>query len=57
MIDPIKFQDNNWIIKGDITLNQAPSIMELTIDYEWKNSISIDLNEVKEVDTLFSEII
>ena len=51
MMEPIKFQDNNWIISGDVTLIQGPSIMKFTNDYEWKNSISIDLVEVKEVDT------
>ena len=51
MMEPIKFQDNNWIIRGDATLIQVPSIMRFTNDYEWKNSISIDLEEVKEIDT------
>ena len=51
MMEPIKFQGNNWIIRGDVTLIQVPSIMRFTNDHEWKNSISIDLEEVKEVDT------
>ncbi|MDC0183027.1 STAS domain-containing protein [Nitrosomonadales bacterium] len=51
MMETIKFQDNNWIISGDATLIQVPSIMKFTINYDWKNSISIDLKEVKEVDT------
>ncbi len=50
-MDSIEFQNRNWIMKGDITLTQAPSIMKLTIDYEWKNSVLIDLIQVEEVDT------
>ena len=50
-MNPIEFQNSNWIMKGDITLTQAPSIMKLTIGYEWKNSVLIDLIQVKEVDT------
>ncbi|MDC0127540.1 STAS domain-containing protein [Methylophilaceae bacterium] len=50
-MNPIEFQNNNWIMKGDITLNQVPSIIKLTIGYEWKNSVLIDLIEVEEVDT------
>ena len=38
-------------MKGDITLIQAPSIMELTKGYKWKNSVLIDLIQVEEVDT------
>ena len=50
-MNPIEFQNSNWIMKGDITLNQVPSIIKLTIGYEWKNSVLIDLIEVEEVDT------
>jgi phospholipid transport system transporter-binding protein len=50
-MEPIKFQNNDWFMTGDITLNQVPNIMKLTISHEWKNSISIDLINVKEVDT------
>ena len=47
----IEFENSNWIVKGDITLTQVPSIMKLTLDYEWNDSILIDLKQVKEVDT------
>ena len=47
----IEFKNSNWIMKGDITLTQVPSIMKLTLDYEWNDSILIDLKQVKEVDT------
>ena len=47
----IEFKNTNWIMKGDITLTQVPSIMKLTTDFEWKNSVLIDLIQVKEVDT------
>ena len=47
----IEFKNTNWIMKGDITLTQAPSIMKLTIDFEWKDSVVIDLIQVREVDT------
>ena len=50
-MNAIEFQNSNWIMKGDITLKQAPSIMKLTLGYEWKNSVLIDLIQVKEVDT------
>ena len=47
----IEFKNTNWIMKGDITLTQVPSIMKLTTDFEWKNSVVIDLIKVREVDT------
>ena len=50
-MNPIEFHNNNWFMKGDITLIQAPSIMKLTNSYEWKTSVLIDLIKVKEVDT------
>ena len=50
-MNPIEFQNSHWIMKGNITLTQVPSIMKLTISYEWKNSVLIDLIQVKEVDT------
>ena len=50
-MNPIEFQNSNWIMKGDITLTQTPSIMKLTLGYEWENSVLIDLIQVKEVDT------
>ena len=56
-MNSIEFQNGNWNMKGDITLTQAPSIMKLTNGYEWKNSILIDLIQVKEVDTSFLGLI
>ena len=50
-MNPIEFQNSLWIMKGNITLTQVPSIMKLTLGYEWKNSVLIDLIQVKEVDT------
>ena len=50
-MQPIEFKDSNWLMRGDITLTQVPNIMKLTINYEWKNSVLIDLIQVKEVDT------
>ena len=50
-MNPIEFQNSNWVMKGDITLSLVPSIIKLTIGYEWKNSVLIDLIQVKEVDT------
>ena len=50
-MNPIEFQNSHWIMKGNITLTQVPSIMKLTLGYEWKNSVLIDLIQVKEVDT------
>ena len=50
-MNSIEFHNNNWVMKGDITLTHTPSIMKLTISYEWKNSVLIDLIQVKEVDT------
>ena len=50
-MEPIEFRDNSWFMKGNITLTQVPSILKLTIDYKWRNSILIDLKQVGEVDT------
>ena len=50
-MERIEFRDNSWFMKGNITLTQVPSILKLTIDYKWRNSILIDLKQVGEVDT------
>ena len=50
-MEPIEFRDNSWFMKGNITLTQVPSILKLTIDYKWRESILIDLKQVGEVDT------
>jgi len=50
-MEPIEFRDNSWFMKGNITLVQVPSILKLTIDYKWRESILIDLKQVGEVDT------
>ena len=50
-MEPIEFRDNGWFMKGNITLAQVPSILKLTIDYKWRESILIDLKQVGEVDT------
>tara|TARA_B100000768_G_C11229309_1_gene354333 strand:+ start:930 stop:1211 length:282 start_codon:yes stop_codon:yes gene_type:complete len=50
-MEPIEFRDNSWFMKGNITLTQVPSILKLTIDYKWRDSILIDLKQVGEVDT------
>ncbi len=45
-MNAIEVQNSNWVMKGDITLTQVPSIIKLTIGYEWKNSVLIDLIQV-----------
>ena len=50
-MDPIEFKNDSWIMKGDITLTQVPNILKLTSDYNWRNSVLIDLIQVEEVDT------
>ena len=50
-MDPIEFKNDSWIMKGDITLIQVPNILKLTSDYNWRNSVLIDLIQVEEVDT------
>tara|TARA_B100000780_G_scaffold124640_1_gene87408 strand:- start:149 stop:430 length:282 start_codon:yes stop_codon:yes gene_type:complete len=50
-MEPIEFKDNSWLMKGNITLTQVPSILKLTLDYKWRESILIDLKQVGEVDT------
>lgn len=50
-MEPIEFKDNTWLMKGNITLTQVPSILKLTLDYKWRESILIDLKQVGEVDT------
>lgn len=50
-MEPIEFKDNSWLMKGNITLTQVPSILKLTLDYKWRESILIDLRQVGEVDT------
>jgi len=50
-VNSIEFKNTNWIMKGDITLTQVPNIMKLTKGYKWKDSVLIDLIQVKEVDT------
>tara|TARA_B100001059_G_scaffold113471_1_gene113652 strand:- start:1949 stop:2227 length:279 start_codon:yes stop_codon:yes gene_type:complete len=47
----IEFKDNKWLLKGNITFKEILSILDQVNQYDWKESIILDLSSVKEIDT------
>ena len=47
----IEFESNLWKLSGSITYDEIPSIIEKTKNFNWPDSVQIDLSQVKHVDT------
>jgi len=47
----IEFEPNLWKLSGSITYDEIPSLIEKTKNFNWSDSIQIDLSQVKQVDT------
>ena len=40
-----------WKLSGSITYDEIPSVIEKTKNFNWSDSVQIDLSQVKHVDT------
>ena len=47
----IEFESNLWKVSGSITYDEIPSVIEKTKNFNWSDSVQIDLSQVKHVDT------
>ena len=47
----IEFESNLWKLSGSITYDEIPSVIEKTKNFNWFDSVQIDLSQVKHVDT------
>ena len=47
----IELQDNKWLLKGNITFKEILSILDQVNQYDWNESITLDLSQVNEIDT------
>ena len=47
----IELKNNLWFLNGDITFKEILSVHDQVQNYGWKDSVSIDLTGVKELDT------
>ena len=46
----IEFESNLWKLSGSITYDEIPSVIEKTTNFNWSESVQIDLSQVKHVD-------
>ena len=47
----IEFEPNLWKLSGSITYDEIPSLIEKTKNFNWSDSIQINLSQVKHLDT------
>ena len=47
----IEFESNLWKLSGSITYDEIPRVIEKTKNFNWSDSVQIDLSQVKHVDT------
>ena len=47
----IELQDKKWLLKGNITFKEILPILDQVNQYDWKESITLDLSQVNEIDT------
>ena len=47
----IELQDKRWLLKGNITFKEILPILDQVNQYDWKESIILDLSQVNEIDT------
>ena len=47
----IELENNIWMLKGPITFDKIPTLIKLINNYQWKNSMIVDLSRVEDVDT------
>ena len=47
----IELQDKKWLLKGNITFKEILLILDQVNQYGWEESVTLDLSDVKEIDT------
>ena len=47
----IQLDEKIWFLKGNITFKEIVNVLGQVNQYDWKESIILDLNEIKEIDT------
>ena len=47
----IEFQDKKWLLKGNVTFKEIVSILDQVNQNNWKESVTLDMSFVKEIDT------
>tara|TARA_B100000035_G_scaffold24868_2_gene19554 strand:+ start:43400 stop:43678 length:279 start_codon:yes stop_codon:yes gene_type:complete len=47
----IELNHKKWFLKGNITFKEILSILDQVNQYDWKESITLDLSDVIEIDT------
>ena len=47
----IEFEPNLWKLSGSITYVDIPRLIEKTKNFNWSDSVQIDLSQVRHVDT------
>lgn len=47
----IELDSKKWILSGSITYKEIPSLIESTKNFNWSDSIKVDLSQVKHLDT------
>ena len=47
----IELNKNNWVINGNVTFYEIPFLMMQTKNHSWNESITLDMSQVKSIDT------
>ena len=47
----IQLDEKIWFLKGNITFKEIVNVLDQVNQYDWKESILLDLSEIKEIDT------
>ena len=47
----IQLDEKIWFLKGNITFKEIVNVLDQVNQYDWKESIVLDLSEIKEIDT------
>lgn len=47
----IELDSKKWVLSGSITYKEIPSLIESTKNFNWSDSVQVDLSQVKHLDT------
>jgi len=47
----IELNSKKWILSGSITYKEIPSLIESTKNFNWSDSVQVDLSQVNHLDT------
>tara|TARA_B100000780_G_scaffold216710_1_gene156048 strand:+ start:190 stop:480 length:291 start_codon:yes stop_codon:yes gene_type:complete len=46
-----KTENNTWVLRGNLTFENISKVIDQAKDFNWQNSVNLDLSGVGEVDT------